>query len=167
MAAMQWSSALDLGVAEMDGTHREFVDHLNALEEAADAQMLACFDLLYEHTVAHFEQETGWMQQGVYPPLHCHQVEHDGVLQVMREVRGYLEEGKFEVGRVLAREVGEWFRAHAATMDAMLAQYLRQEMAQAPACGAGGCADHPGTQDAAEETESTEPAGARERATLS
>jgi hemerythrin len=125
MTLMEWTDALDLGVDRMDATHREFVEHLNLLADAADAQMLARFDQFYAHTVAHFEQETQWMRATGFPPIHCHEAEHEGVLEVMREVRGHLEQARFEVGRVLAAEMAEWFRGHAATMDAMLAHHLK------------------------------------------
>jgi hemerythrin len=51
----------------------------------------------------------------------------------MREVRGHLEAKDFNVGRVLAKEMAEWFRGHAATMDAMLAQVMKAKGAGAPA----------------------------------
>ena len=124
MATIEWSEALVLGVEAMDTTHREFMAHLNALAEASQSQMLERFDRLYAHTQAHFERETAWMTQIVFPPIHCHTVEHEGVLEVMRDVRRHLEAGDLEVGRVLARELAEWFRGHAATMDAMLAQMM-------------------------------------------
>ena len=60
---------------------------------------------------------------GEFPPR-LRQI-FDGVLEVMREVRGYLQQGNYEVGRVLARELATWFKSHAATMDAMLAQVLK------------------------------------------
>jgi hemerythrin-like metal-binding protein len=140
MKPMEWSSALELGVDAMDETHREFVRHVNELGEASEPDMLARLDALYAHTVEHFRQEMQWMEQISFPPLHCHAAEHEGVLEVMREVRGYLEAGKYEVGRVLAREVAAWFQSHAATMDAMLAQVMKANFdgtVQAESCGAG------------------------------
>lgn len=125
MATIEWSEALTLGVDAMDSTHREFMAYLNALAEAPEAQMLERFDRLYVHTQEHFERENAWMAQIVFPPIHCHTAEHEGVLEVMCDVRRHLEAGDFEVGRVLARELAEWFRGHAATMDAMLAQVLQ------------------------------------------
>jgi hemerythrin-like metal-binding protein len=135
MSLMEWTDALTLGVDRMDATHREFVECLNLLGAAADEEMLARFDEFYVHTVAHFEQEARWMRSTTFPPIHCHEAEHEGVLEVMREVRGHLEQGNFQVGRVLAAEMAEWFRGHAATMDAMLAHYLKARgfEGQAPA----------------------------------
>lgn len=132
MKLMEWTDGLELGLERMDDTHREFVDQLNALGEASDEDMMACFDAFYAHTVAHFEQENEWMRSIAFPPIHCHTAEHDGVLEVMREVRRHLEAKDFNVGRVLAKEMAEWFRGHAGTMDAMLAQVMKAKSAGAP-----------------------------------
>ena len=129
MSVMEWDPALALGMEQMDATHREFVEHLNRLDAAADAEMLAAFDAFYAHTVAHFEQEAEWMRSLAFPMIHCHEAEHNGVLGVMREVRGHLEAGKFHVAHVLATEMASWFRGHAATMDAMLASYMKLKVA--------------------------------------
>lgn len=125
MSLIEWSQSLELGVPGMDETHREFLVLLNALAEAPDAAIPAAFEGLHRHTLAHFEQERQWMVALDFPATHCHLAEHEGVLEVMREVQGYLAEGKLEVGRVLARETAEWFRGHAATMDTLLATYMQ------------------------------------------
>jgi hemerythrin-like metal-binding protein len=131
MPQIEWTESLELGLDRMDETHREFVDLLNLLADAPDDGISAAFEALFAHTVAHFEQEQRWMTAVDFPPAHCHHAEHEGVLEAMREVRGYLGGGKLQVGRVLARELAEWFRGHAATMDTMLAQFLRAHEAQA------------------------------------
>lgn len=122
---LEWSAQHELGVARMDATHREFVDLVNALHDAADAEMLESLDRLLAHTVSHFEQENRWMQQLAFPPAHCHVPEHEGILQISREVREMIVEGKYEIGRVLARELAPWFVNHAATMDNMLALFIK------------------------------------------
>ncbi len=122
---IEWNETLELGVEDMDATHREFVERLNALAEAADAELLAGLEAFIDHTVEHFAQEERWMESTGFPPLHCHRGEHEGVLGVMREVRDYVSKGRPELGRVLVRELAPWFRHHAATMDAMLAAFLK------------------------------------------
>ena len=62
-----------------------------------------------------------------FAPIHCHTREQESVLDIMREVRRLVSEGKPEVGRVLTRELAPWFESHAAGMDAMLAFFLRCE----------------------------------------
>lgn len=125
MALIEWSDRLVLGCEAMDDTHREFVDHLNALGAAADTELVDRLDAFIEHTELHFGQEKQWMEELSFPPIHCHAHEHDGVLNIMRAVREMVASGKHEVGRVLARELAPWFENHAATMDAMLAVFLR------------------------------------------
>ena len=61
----------------------------------------------------------------MFPPIHCHKGEHDNVIALMREVRDRVAAGQLELGRVLARELPEWFRLHASTMDAALAQVIK------------------------------------------
>jgi hemerythrin-like metal-binding protein len=125
MPVMEWSDNLGLEVPAMDNTHREFVDLLNALADAPDDALLAALDRFIAHTDAHFAQENRWMHALPFPPVHCHEGEHDNVLRLMREVRNRVAGGEIELGRVLARELPEWFQLHASTMDAMLAQVIR------------------------------------------
>ncbi|MBX9964362.1 MAG: hemerythrin domain-containing protein [Burkholderiales bacterium] len=125
MATLDWTSELELGDDRIDETHREFVEMVNAVGTATDEQMLAMVDALIAHTEEHFGQEQRWMAATEFPPTHCHLDEHAGVLEAMRETRNYVAEGKAHVGRVLANELGAWFRSHAATMDTMLAQWLK------------------------------------------
>jgi hemerythrin len=125
VATLDWTSELELGDDRIDETHREFVEMVNAVGSASDDRMLAMVDALIAHTEEHFGQEQRWMAATEFPPTHCHLDEHAGVLEAMRETRNYVAEGKTHVGRVLANELGAWFRSHAATMDTMLAQWLK------------------------------------------
>ena len=126
MATLDWTPELALGDARIDETHREFVDMLNVVGDAPDETMLAAIDALIAHTEEHFGQEQRWMAATDFPPTHCHLDEHEGVLNAIRETRVYVVEGKFKVGKVLAQELGNWFRSHAATMDTMLTQWLKE-----------------------------------------
>jgi hemerythrin-like metal-binding protein len=125
MPVMEWSETLALEVPAMDDTHCEFVVMLNAVADAPDDALLAALDRFIEHTAAHFAQENRWMHALPFPPVHCHEGEHDNVLRLMREVRARVDAGDLEIGRALARELPEWFRLHASGMDAMLAQVIR------------------------------------------
>ncbi len=125
MNLIDWSPEFELGEETMDATHREFVDLLNAVGEAPDEELLPRLDAFLEHTEAHFGDENRRMAEVNFPPSHCHTNEHENVLLIIRDVRGRVEGGDFEVGRVLAAAVADWFRQHAATMDTMLASYLR------------------------------------------
>lgn len=126
MALLEWSAALELNAPVMDDTHREFVALLNALDEAAEGDMLARMDAFIAHTEQHFAQEEQWMTATAFPPLGCHKGEHDNILEVVREVRRRVAAGELHYGTTLAAALAEWFPHHAQSMDAVLAFYLRQ-----------------------------------------
>ncbi len=123
---LEWSDDLALDLDFMDDTHREFVDLLAAAESADDSQVLACFEELITHTEGHFGSEDQWMKDTHFSSSNCHAMQHDVVLQVMREgLKRGREQGDLKLVRQMAHEIGIWFPQHAQTMDAALAQHLR------------------------------------------
>lgn len=126
MSQAIWSDTLSLNVAAMDDIHQEFVATLDALQSAPDGELVARLDDLIAHSEEHFAQESVWMRAIQFPPIHCHEEEHDKVLIILKDVRGRVAAGDLALGRNLARELMPWFQHHAATMDNMLAQHIRQ-----------------------------------------
>lgn len=126
MAQLEWSDALNLDLPLMDDTHREFVDLLAAVDRAEDAQLLAAWLALVEHTDQHFGQEDAWMASTRFASGNCHSMQHRVVLQVMREGAARAEQGDLKVLRVMASELALWFPQHAQSMDAALALHLRR-----------------------------------------
>lgn len=139
MPVTQWTPDLVLNHAGMDKTHQEFVDLLNRVADAADGELVRELDALIAHTEAHFAQEQQWMEAAAFPPLHCHVHEHEGVLEITREVRKRVADGETHLAAVLAKAVAEWFTNHAASMDLILAMYLKQpgQFQAAMACQPG------------------------------
>ena len=132
MNAIAWSESFALQQPRMDRTHQEFVALLQRLAEAAEHGtdgLDALLAELAEHSVAHFNDENERMAATAFPPAHCHLGEHEGVIGICKEVRGRVEAGEYELGRVLARELDPWFRNHLATMDRMLAYWLNLDQA--------------------------------------
>ena len=160
MSLLTWSDQLELGHAEIDNTHREFVELLNAVGVAQGDAVLSALDDFKAHTEAHFAQEEAWMTEREFPPRHCHEREHRNVLEIVTEVRGRVAGGEREYGERLASALADWFPLHATSMDAMLALFMeRPELfAQQPAgqcgtesdaCGRGeAAATEPTTQSA-------------------
>jgi hemerythrin len=60
-----------------------------------------------------------------FSPTNCHTTQHQVVLKVMREGSKRGGSGDLAVVRQMADELGVWFPQHAGTMDAALAQHLR------------------------------------------
>lgn len=130
---LPWSAELALGNGVMDDTHREFVELLNRVGAAPEQELLARLDEFIAHTEAHFGQEEAWMEAMQFPPLACHRTEHEGVLEVMREVRKRVAAGESRYGPVLAKAIAEWFPLHAQSMDAVLALTIKQTGFEPPA----------------------------------
>lgn len=122
---LKWSPELEVGIEAMDLTHREFVDQLNALVRLPDDRMAEAFARLVSHTVDHFGRENDWMQKYGYAGAEAHVSEHERVLKVMNAIADFIETGESRIGRMVARDLAGWFRQHARTMDASLAQVLQ------------------------------------------
>jgi hemerythrin len=120
-----WTDRYLLGHTSMDQTHHEFVEIVNAMLTAADADFAHQLDLFAAHAEQHFSQERDWMASSKFPPMQCHVDEHNAVLKSVYEVKEILAAGgNIEIGRGLAKELTRWFPAHADYMDAALAQWL-------------------------------------------
>jgi hemerythrin-like metal-binding protein len=123
--SLQWNEALALDMPLMDDPHREFVELLEAVVLAADAEIAACWSKLISHTQEHFDTEDQWMLASGFAPGNGHSIQHRVILQVMREGEASGIAGDYAKVRQLAHELGLWFPQHAQSMDASLALHLR------------------------------------------
>ena len=141
MPVFEWSAIYVLGVPEMDKTHEEFAQLLNATADAPDEELLARFDTFITHTEEHFARENRWMLELGFPPDHCHMGEHERALKVMQAVRKRVAEANdIALGRRLVGELPQWFDNHASIMDAPLAHYLKEggvPEGETASCGCG------------------------------
>lgn len=125
MSTLQWSDSLVLGLPFMDDTHHEFVDLLATVVHASDDELLPAWQTLIEHTDDHFGREDQWMKNTRFSSSNCHSMQHNVILQVMREGDKRGQAGELGVVRQMAYELGIWFPQHAQSMDAALALHLR------------------------------------------
>jgi hemerythrin-like metal-binding protein len=149
MNIIEFTPALSLDNAQMDDTHREFAALLNRIGSAPESELVAALDEFITHTEAHFAQERQWMEERPFPLAHCHVREHDGVLEITREVRKRVAAGETHLAAVLAKAVAEWFTNHVASMDMVLALFLKHGesifVANGATNAAGACAHEGGT----------------------
>ena len=127
MPLIERNGALEVDKGVIDDTHREFVDLLNRMYNAPDAVLLSILDESIAHSEAHFGQEQRWMQELDFSPMICHVGEIEGVMEIAREVRRPAAAGDTTYGKVLAQGVAEWFANHAANMDSVLAQFIKEQ----------------------------------------
>lgn len=126
MPVLEWSDTLVIDNGVMDGVHHEFLAVLNRMAEAEGEGLIPAIDAFIAHTEDHFAQEERWMEATGFPPMHCHYNQHQGVLEVARDVRK-LAKNDPRYGRLLAEAVAQWFADHVATQDTWLAQFMVQE----------------------------------------
>jgi len=116
-----------LGVAQMDDTHREFVELVNQLGEAAKPDFIRLFAELLAHTESHFESENALMQESAFPAIGEHRDEHQRVLGELRRINDRVQSGSTLIGRAYVTEqLPAWFQLHALTMDSALAAHLNK-----------------------------------------
>lgn len=123
---MPWQASYQLGVAEMDATHQEFVALADALLVASDAEFPALFARLHEHTVQHFEHEGMLMKACRFPATGEHNSEHLRVLGELAHFARGVNSGRLATARAYAKALPDWFATHLATMDAALAGCLKR-----------------------------------------
>jgi hemerythrin-like metal-binding protein len=122
--AMPWGDEFLLGYDPMDTIHREFVELLSLLLEAAPEQMPTLLDAVAQHTQAHFELEDSWMEETQFPPRQCHMDEHAAVLKSIHEVRSLVAQKHYGNVPSLARALADWFPGHATHLDSALAHWM-------------------------------------------
>lgn len=123
---LRWSDALLLGHDPMDRAHREFVDTVQALASAPEADLRARLDDFAEHARAHFAEEDAWMTETDFPPRECHMDEHAAVMRSVAQVRELVDKGDFSECRRLAIELMRWFPGHVDYLDSALAHWMNK-----------------------------------------
>ena len=124
--SLDWSPALSVGDARMDETHQEFTELLNQILATPVDRQLLLYRQFIAHTEAHFAQEERWMQATGFPGDHCHAGQHATILETMNAVAVHFEGDDKDIITRMAEALTEWFPQHTGSMDAGLAQYLKE-----------------------------------------
>jgi hemerythrin len=126
--ALVWSSALALGVPEMDGQHRELFRRLERLEDAilahdrTEAPRLLTF--LRDHVREHFAGEEALMRTFGYPELEPHVEEHRAFAREIENLERTEHGNTAALVLRLDLDVTGWVRDHIYGSDVALARFL-------------------------------------------
>lgn len=123
---MPWDERYTLGVAEMDATHRDFVELADALLVAGDDEFPALFAELHDHTRRHFDNEGKLMKSCRFPAIGEHHSEHLRVLGELAHFSRGVAAGRLGMARNYVKGLPEWFATHLATMDSALSACLKR-----------------------------------------
>ena len=128
--ALQWSSALSIGVPNLDAQHRELFERLDKLLDSmlhhdhGEASSLA--DFLRHHVVLHFAAEEQLMHDLDFPNAERHIEEHRAFAASMLELdSAFRGDGtSHELVLRLEREVVAWVRDHIYVADVALGHFV-------------------------------------------
>jgi len=135
MRAIPWDQSLELGVAEMDGEHRELVWRMNLLiaemsKGADEHRIVARTEDLALFTARHFAHEEASMRAHDYHGLNAHKTEHDHLLAQLDAVSDRLAtDGMAAVDDALIEFLHQWVVHHVVTMDRAFAHFLQHDKA--------------------------------------
>jgi hemerythrin-like metal-binding protein len=124
-AHLLWSSALELGHAQIDREHMRLVDILNRLCDATqdgrgrDA-CVRLVDELIACTREHFAAEEGLMARHGYAPAALHKGQHANLLQDLLDLRSRFEAGTAGPSEALLQSLKDWLTGHILQSDRAL-----------------------------------------------
>ena len=117
---------MGVDMAQMDATHQESVQLLQAVQGADDARLMAAWERLLAHTEAHFAEEDRWMQATRFAAGNCHSQQHQQVLNIMRDGTERARKGRLVELRLMAAELAVWLPQHIDAMDAGLVEHFKE-----------------------------------------
>jgi hemerythrin len=129
--ALRWTSALALGVAEIDAQHQELFRRFERLEDAILAhdrsEAARLLDYLRDHVREHFATEEVLMRAVGYPRLAEHGAEHGAFAAEIAKLEIARERDGTTATLVLKldQDLGGWLRDHIYTSDVALARFVQ------------------------------------------
>ena len=129
MGLLHWEKRYSVGIEAVDHEHRELVELINRLHDQARAQgskvaVLGFFGDLYKAISAHFALEERFMREKGYDQLHQHKIDHERLLDEIRDIMEDYEVTDLFEERLLAQRLDAWFSRHFETHDARLHRAL-------------------------------------------
>lgn len=125
MGLLHWEERYSVGIEAVDHEHRELVDLVNRLYEAARARgskvaVLGFFGDLFKAISAHFALEERVMRERGYDQLMHHKNDHERLLDEIRDIMEDYEMTDLFDEQLLAQWLDTWFSRHFETHDARL-----------------------------------------------
>jgi len=133
--SLLWSSALAVGIDEIDDQHRELFERINKMldiigRSGESKDMGQVMSFLEDYIVSHFAMEEGWMIRFNYPDFQQHKERHEGFSREFGLFKDRLaREGP---SAFLAIQVEsmlvEWWTNHIRTIDTALGKFLADKV---------------------------------------
>ena len=132
MQPVLWTPRLAVGVESIDLQHRDLLELIGAVVEAAQseegaASLMGLLATLQENLAVHFADEEAEMRKAHYPATHRHQVEHNDLTRDLASlVAEYGREGLTpNIAARVRNRVGLSPVTHVRRADREFGRYLR------------------------------------------
>ncbi len=128
----EWTSALAIGIAEIDDQHRELFRCVARIRDAAFSGDTAELDrtvaFLAGYVEQHFAAEERYLAAQRYPGLERHREEHAWLLHAVREIdEDHRRDGPSSEALARAeRFISDWLRSHIGVSDLAMARFVRR-----------------------------------------
>lgn len=139
--ALQWSSALSIGVPEIDRQHEQLFEQVDRLHGAMlrrdREQAAAMVGFLERYVRNHFAAEDALMRALAYPGREVHVAEHAAFAREVEELVRALERTGPTAALVhrVERDVTTWLEQHIYSTDLDLGRYVRGHRSTAEVSG--------------------------------
>jgi len=125
MALIEWKDEYSVGVPAVDEEHRELIELINTLYDnmrspEMDTDVYEFLGEIYARIASHFALEELLMRQNEYDEYREHKLEHEQLLEEIRDIMDDYEDGELLDDAELARRLDAWFSEHFRTKDARL-----------------------------------------------
>lgn len=132
--AVQWNQNLAVGVADIDGQHKELFkrinDLLDALSQGKGKQELGnTLKFLEEYTRTHFSAEEKLMTKHSYPGLATQKAEHSKFMNDLADLHREFEATGASLPLLIQvqKRTVEWLVTHISRMDKELGKFLNEK----------------------------------------
>jgi hemerythrin len=126
MSLLEWRDEFRIGIDEIDHEHRVLIGLINAAHaRGAHADRLdAALGEIHALIAAHFALEEKDMGARHYPALPAHKVDHERLLDELREIMDRAAEEGASLDAEFGERLATWFSEHFRTHDAALHYFV-------------------------------------------
>lgn len=125
MQAITWTAEMELGIPEIDDSHRVLLVQFAHATASLDEEFHTAFCALVDAVEADFRDEEALMENVEDVALAAHRAEHARVLGALHHTEAKVADGDVATGRRCLELLPQWFLMHQSTMDMALAKTLR------------------------------------------
>ena len=132
---IQWTTALSVGIAELDAQHQEMFRRagrlLDAMAPGAAGDVRPLIEALQAYVVEHFCVEEAWMRDARFPGYVRHKAEHDRFIEDLHALaREHEARGRDAFAKLRATQwLSQWFDEHVRGTDAEMGRFLAKRSA--------------------------------------